>query len=94
MPGCIGAQALHLLGKIATHPDRFDAERGEANYREAVAFAEPRGMRPLVADCHFGLGKLYRRTGKPEQARECLTTVTTMYGEMDMQFWLSRRRRQ
>ena len=27
------AQALHLLGDIATHPDRFDAERGEAHYR-------------------------------------------------------------
>jgi hypothetical protein len=24
------AYALHLLGDIATHPDRFDAERGEA----------------------------------------------------------------
>ena len=58
------AHALHLLGDIATHPDRFDAESGEAHYREALALAEPRGMRPLVAHCHLGLGKLYRRTGK------------------------------
>ena len=27
-------------------------------------------MRPLVAHCHLGLGKLYRRTGKREQAQE------------------------
>ena len=86
-PG-FAAHALHLLGDIATHPDRFDAERGEAHYRQALALAEPRGMRPLVAHCHLGLGKLYRRTGKREQAREHLTTATTMYREMDMTYWL------
>jgi hypothetical protein len=46
-------------------------------------------MRPLVAHCHLGLGKLYRRTGKSAEAREHLTTATTMYREMDMQFWLA-----
>ena len=45
-------------------------------------------MRPLVAHCHLGLGKLYRRTGKREQAYEHLSTATTMYREMDMRFWL------
>jgi len=79
---------LHLLGDIATHPDRFDPESGEAHYREALALAEPRGMRPLVAHCHLGLAKLYRRTGQREQARDHLTTATTMYRVMDMRFWL------
>jgi len=82
------AHALHLLGDIATHPDRFDAESGAAHYRKALALAEPRGMRPLVAHCHLGLGKLYRRTGQREQAREHLTTATAMFREMDMRFWL------
>jgi hypothetical protein len=86
-PG-FAAHALHLLGDAATHPDRFDAERGEAYYRQALALAEPRGMRPLVARCRVGLGKLYTRTGKPEQAREHLATATTMYRDMDMRFWL------
>jgi hypothetical protein len=45
-------------------------------------------MRPLVAHCHLGLGKLYRRTGKRQEAHEHLTTATTMYREMDMRFWL------
>jgi hypothetical protein len=45
-------------------------------------------MRPLAAHCHLGLGKLYGRTGKGEQAREYLTTATTMYHDMDMRFWL------
>jgi tetratricopeptide (TPR) repeat protein len=82
------AHALHLLGDIATHPDRFDAESGEAHYRKALALAEPRSMRPLVAHCHLGLGKLYRRTGQREQAQDHLTAATTMYREMDMRFWL------
>ena len=82
------AHAQHLLGDIATHPTRFDAKRGEVHYHQALALAEPRGMRPLVAHCHLGLGRLCARTGKREQAREYLTTATTMYREMDMPFWL------
>jgi tetratricopeptide (TPR) repeat protein len=87
-PG-FAAHALHLLGDIATHPDRFDAETGGAHYRQALALAEPRGMRPLVAHCHLGLGKLSRRMAQREQAREHLTIATTMYREMDMRFWLA-----
>jgi len=45
-------------------------------------------MRPLIAHCHLGLGKLYRRTGGREQAREHLTIATGMFREMDMRFWL------
>jgi tetratricopeptide (TPR) repeat protein len=86
-PG-FAAHAQHLLGDIATHPERFDAERGEAHYRQALALAEPRGMRPLAAHCHLGLAKLYRRTGKRQEAHEHLTTARTMYSEMDMRFWL------
>ena len=44
-------------------------------------------MRPLVAHCHLGLGKLYPRTGTRQEAQEHLTTATTMYREMDMRFW-------
>ena len=46
-------------------------------------------MRPLIAHCHLGLGKLYHRTDKREQAQEHLTTATTMYREMDMHFYLA-----
>ena len=47
-------------------------------------------MRSLLAHCHLGLGKLYWRTDKREQAQEHLTTATTMYREMDIRFWLER----
>jgi hypothetical protein len=47
-----------------------------------------KGRAPLIAHCHLGLGKLYRRTRKREQAQEHLIIATTMYREMDMRFWL------
>jgi hypothetical protein len=47
-------------------------------------------MRPLVAHCHLGLGRLYRRTGDGAKAHEHLTTVATMYREIDMRFWLEK----
>ena len=45
-------------------------------------------MRPFIAHCHLGRGKLYQRTGKREQAQEHLNTATTMYHEMGMTYWL------
>ncbi len=47
-------------------------------------------MRPLVAHCHLGLGRLYRRRGQRDQAQEPLTTATAMYGEMGMTYWLEK----
>jgi class 3 adenylate cyclase/tetratricopeptide (TPR) repeat protein len=84
----VEGQLLRLLGDIAAHPDRFEVDTAEAHYRQALALAESLGMRPLVAHCHLGLGKLYRRTGKQDQAHEHLATATMMYREMDMRFWL------
>ena len=45
-------------------------------------------MRPLAAHCHLDLGRLFRKTDQHEQARQHLTTATTMFREMDMRFWL------
>jgi hypothetical protein len=55
---------------------------------QALALANELRMCPLVAHCHLGLGKLYRRTGKHEQAREHLVIATTTYREMAMRFYL------
>jgi tetratricopeptide (TPR) repeat protein len=82
------AYALRLLGEIATHRDPRALTPAESHYREALVVAEGLGMRPLVAHCHLGLARLYRRTDKRDQAHEHLTTATAMYREMDMRFWL------
>jgi hypothetical protein len=55
-----------------------------------MVLAEELGMRPLVAHCHLGLGKLYRCTDKREQAQEHLATATTMCREMGMTYWLGK----
>jgi tetratricopeptide (TPR) repeat protein len=81
------AHALCLAGDVAS---ARAAEDAEGCYREAQALADRLGMRPRVAHCHLGLGKLYRRTDKPEQARENLALATTMYREMGMTYWLEK----
>lgn len=82
------AHVQNLLGDIAMRRNRFDAQMGEIHYRKALALAQPRGMRPLVAHCHFGLGKLHQRLANRERANEHFTAATTLYREMDMLFWL------
>jgi len=47
-------------------------------------------MRPLIAHCHLGLGKAYWRTDKREQAREHLSSATTMYRDMGMTDWIEK----
>jgi tetratricopeptide (TPR) repeat protein len=84
----VEAYALQLLGEIASCREPADLGEAEMKYCEALGLGEKLGMRPLVAHCHLGLGELYRRTGQPEQAREHLTTATTMYREMGMTYWL------
>jgi tetratricopeptide (TPR) repeat protein len=84
------AMALRLLGDIHAQGDPPNVMEAEQALRHALTLAEPRGMRPLVAHCHLGLGKLYRRTGKRQEAEEHLATATTMYREMDMRFWLEK----
>jgi hypothetical protein len=70
------------------HPERFDP-------KPASAATARRWRSPNLAGCarssptaNLGLGKLYRRTGKRQEASEHLTIATTMYREMDMRFWL------
>ena len=64
------AYTLRLLGEIAAREDPLDIGKAENHYRQALALAEELGMRPLIAHCHVGLGKLYRRTGDCEQAKD------------------------
>ena len=52
------------------------------------ALASELDMRPLVAHCHLGLGKLHRHSGRRARAREHLALAAAMYREMVMPFWL------
>jgi tetratricopeptide (TPR) repeat protein len=85
-PG-VEAEALRVLGDIHAGHVPPDVAAADAAYRQALALAEPRGMRPLAAHCHLGLGKLYRRAGDGIKAQEHMTIAVTMYREMGMGFW-------
>jgi tetratricopeptide (TPR) repeat protein len=82
------AWAMRLLGDIVSHQVRPDVATAAAHYAAATLLASELEMSPLVAHCHAGLGRLYRRTGDPRQAQEHLTTASAMYGEMGMTSWL------
>jgi predicted ATPase/class 3 adenylate cyclase len=82
------AWALRLLGEITAHQAPLEIESAEAHYRQALALAEELGMRPLVANCHLGLGTLHSRTGKVDQAHTDLAAAMALYRAMEMTFWL------
>jgi tetratricopeptide (TPR) repeat protein len=83
------AWALRFLGDTASHRDPPDLETAEGHYRQALALADELSMRPLVAHCHLGLGKVYHHGGNGGNARERLMTAVTMYREMGMGPWLA-----
>jgi tetratricopeptide (TPR) repeat protein len=82
------AWAAHLLSLVAAAQPSAHDDAALTHATRAMTLAEELGMRPLVAHCHLGLGKLYRGAGKRQQAHEHLTAATALYGEMDMRFWL------
>jgi class 3 adenylate cyclase/tetratricopeptide (TPR) repeat protein len=84
------AYTLRLLGEIAAREDPLDIGKSENHYRQALALAEELGMRPLMAHCNVGLGKLYRRTGNNEKAKAYLTNGVALMREMGMGLWLER----
>jgi tetratricopeptide (TPR) repeat protein len=84
------AYTLRLLGEIAAHKDPPDVGEAEDHYHQALALAEELGMRPLMAHCHVGLGKLYWRSGNLLQAKEHLNKGVAMMREMEMGVWLER----
>jgi tetratricopeptide (TPR) repeat protein len=82
------ALALHQLGVVQAHADPPDVAQADAHYQQALALAGELGMRPLVAHCHLGLGRLYGQIGRSEPARVPLTAAIDLYRVMEMTFWL------
>ncbi len=88
LPSLLGSDpSLEALNVSALVADKTQAE---ARFAETLSLSSMLGMRPLVAPCHLGLGKLYRRTGKRSEADEHFATATSMYREMGMTYWLEK----
>jgi tetratricopeptide (TPR) repeat protein len=84
------AWALRLTAEVTTRREPSDDARAEALYRDAMDRAEKLGVRPLTARCHLGLGTLYSRRGKTDDARAHLSTAARLFREMQMRLWADR----
>jgi tetratricopeptide (TPR) repeat protein len=82
------ATALRVLADIAARTDPLDLQAARDAYAASLALAEALGMRPLVAHCHFGLGRLCGRTGQRREAKDYFTMAVTMYRELGVAHWL------
>ena len=82
------AWALRLLGMLHAEPTHGDETEARGFFLDGLSLAQELGMRPLQAHCHLGLGTLYRRAGRVDEARAELTTAVAMLSEMGMAFWL------
>jgi tetratricopeptide (TPR) repeat protein len=81
------AAALYVLGE-ATARDSLAGDKVEHHYLAAIALAEELEMRPLLARCHLGLGRLYLRAGDRDRAADHLLTAKRLFSVMDMPLWL------
>ena len=84
------ALLLYVLAESNLYKDLPEMAKAEDHYNHAMTLASELRMRPLVAHCHVGLGKLYRRTGDLEQAKAHLANGVAMMREMEMGLWLER----
>ncbi len=77
----------HLLGEIAARQSGADSDLAERHFRSAMRLASKLGMRPLVAHCHLGLGRLYRRSGPVAKASAQITNALSLFHRMNAPFW-------
>jgi tetratricopeptide (TPR) repeat protein len=85
-----GAWAIKLMADIAAQSSEAEFAKAEDFYNRGMSVAVQRGMRPLEAHCHFGLGKLHLKVAHAKAARQDLTKAVALYRDMDMRFWLTK----
>jgi class 3 adenylate cyclase/tetratricopeptide (TPR) repeat protein len=76
------AVALKLRGDILrASADGGESDRARQSYLDAIALAEARGMRPLLAQCHRALGELLAKQDRPA-ANQHLTRVEELVRQL------------
>jgi tetratricopeptide (TPR) repeat protein len=78
------AQALQVLGDIATRGAPANPSEARARYEEALRLAAELGLRPLVASCLLSLGALESRLGDVEAAAQRRSQAQRAFDELDM----------
>lgn len=82
------AWILRLLGEAYAQQDPPALEPAEAAYRQALTLAEELGMAPLQAHSHLGLGRLYARSGRLQEAHAELSIAVDLFCAAEMKHWL------
>jgi class 3 adenylate cyclase/tetratricopeptide (TPR) repeat protein len=82
------AWAHYYVAKIKSEERSEQMEQAFHPYLQAREQAKQLGMRPLLAHCHMGLGQLYLKRGRSEEARPELTAALDLYRSMGMSFWV------
>jgi DNA-binding SARP family transcriptional activator/tetratricopeptide (TPR) repeat protein len=79
------AAALTALADVLAGVEGVAVETVERAYGEAQDLAQSLHLRPVLAGCHRGLGRYYRRLGKSEAAENHLSTATRLIVEMGLE---------
>jgi len=81
------AEGYQIKSEVRSQADATDLAGALADGERAVSIAGEMGLRPLLGRCHLALARLGRRAGDGG-ARQHLERATTLFGEMDMRFWM------
>lgn len=84
------AWTLRLVGEIAMRRGPADLDIARSTFHAAMALAEERRMRPLIAHCRLGLGAAHRCAGEVSRGRAEMNAALAEYRAMDMTYWLAR----
>jgi predicted ATPase len=82
------ARGQHRCGELVMQCEPQQTETAETHYRQTLTLAHELGMHLLQAHCHHGLGTLYAKIGRRQEAQSELSTAIERYRAMDMTFWL------
>jgi tetratricopeptide (TPR) repeat protein len=80
------AAALKLSGDVMATTDGAAVDAVFETYREAIALAEPRGMRPLLARIQFSLGAFLAGRGFASEAARHLASAAELCRELGIAF--------
>ena len=84
------AWALRLLADVAARGAPPDIGAAADLFKQAMGRATELDMQPLIGHAHLGLGSMYGRCDKRDQARAHLTAAATLFAERGMPGWRER----
>jgi tetratricopeptide (TPR) repeat protein len=79
------AYALRVMGEVER---LHDPAAAATYYRDALQISNALSMRPLEAQCHWGLARLLRETEGPERSVEHIALAKALFRDMEMTSYL------